>query len=132
MDDRPACEQCRVAVPLGPEETGTRSSGRLRTVEDGTGCKRDTPPGEWFADEDEAHLDMPLIPNAPNPCKAERLGELLHERTWSTAATLDYLTISFKKQYAAPAVLENGKRFEDYDVKPTEAEDPQSLRIILE
>lgn len=52
----------------------------LTAQENGAGGKRDKPPEVWFADKDEAYLEMHLIPKDPALWKLERFEEFIEAR----------------------------------------------------
>jgi hypothetical protein len=52
----------------------------LSRGENGAGGKWDTPPDEWFADKDNAYLDMHLIPRDPELWKLPRFEDFIEAR----------------------------------------------------
>lgn len=52
----------------------------LTMAENGPGGKSDTPAEEWFAEKDEAYLDMHLIPRDPNLWKLDRFEDFVQAR----------------------------------------------------
>jgi len=52
----------------------------LTAEENGFSGKRDIPPNEWFADKDEAYLEMHLIPKNPDLWKLENYEAFIEER----------------------------------------------------
>ena len=52
----------------------------LTAEENGFSGKRDIPPNEWFADKDEAYLEMHLIPKNPDLWELENYEAFIEER----------------------------------------------------
>jgi hypothetical protein len=52
----------------------------LTREENGAGGKGDTPPEEWFADKNDAYLEMHLIPKDPSLWKLDRFDDFVEKR----------------------------------------------------
>ncbi len=65
----------------------------LSREENGAGGKSDTPPDEWFADKDDAYLDMHLIPRNKELWHLDRFEEFIAERKKLILAKFAYLLL---------------------------------------
>lgn len=68
----------------------------LTAAENGAGGKGDTPPEEWFADKDEAYLEMHLIPRDTALWKLEKFEEFVKARKRLISAKFTTLLVSSK------------------------------------
>jgi hypothetical protein len=65
----------------------------LSAAENGGGGKTDTPPAEWFADKDEAYLDMHLIPRDPALWELDAFEDFVAARAELIAQKFEYLIV---------------------------------------
>lgn len=66
----------------------------LTAEENGAGGKRDIPPDEWFADKDDAYLDMHLIPRDQSLWELDRFEDFIEARKSMIADKFAYMTLS--------------------------------------
>jgi len=76
-----------------PEQNQIANCMLLSAAENGAGGKGGTPPDVWFADKDEAYLDMHLIPKNPELWKLENFEQFVEERKRLIARKFSYLIV---------------------------------------
>lgn len=70
----------------------------LTAKENGTSRKGNKPPNEWFADKDEAYLDMHLIPKNPELWELEKYDEFIEARKKLILEKFGYMVQGYKSE----------------------------------
>jgi len=76
-----------------PERNQLANCMLLSRAENGPGGKSDTPPDEWFADKDDAYLDMHLIPKDRDLWQLDAFEDFLAARAELIKSKFEYLIV---------------------------------------